>query len=130
MCIILFVYLFCFCLFVCFSSKMQRNCWWMVSMSAAHRLLVADLDRDHKLLHRHHVHRHEVVLESWYTHWFLIVTPVELKPQERLSLEDGVFEVRLHPLHSLNTRRKCILCLVDKRPETSRGVLHRPPHSA
>ena len=46
-----------------FSSKMQRNCWWMVSMPATHRLLVADLDRDHELLHRHHVHRHEVVLE-------------------------------------------------------------------
>lgn len=147
-----------FCLFICFvfvcccfSSKMQRNCWWMVSMSATHRLLVADLDRDHELLHRHHVHRHEVVLEilfwqkqqkksttkemnnkqkwqqhleSWYTHWFLIVTPVELKPQERLSLrkkqkhlrlkkqfaiskiqqhlEDGVFKVCLHPLHPLN----------------------------
>ena len=58
-----------FCLFICFvfvccvSSKMQRNCWWMVSMPATHRLLVADLDRDHELLHRHHVHRHEVVLE-------------------------------------------------------------------
>ena len=35
----------------------------MVSMSATHRLLVADLDRDHELLHRHHVHRHEVVLQ-------------------------------------------------------------------
>merc|ERR1712147_565293 len=104
-----------FCLFICFvfvccvSSKMQRNCWWMVSLSATHRLLVADLDRDHELLHRHHVHRHEVVLESWYTHWFLIVTPVELKPQERLSLEDGVFEVGLHPLHPLNALGASVL---------------------
>ena len=38
----------------------------MVSMSATHRLLVADLDRDHELLHRHHVHRHEVVLQIFF----------------------------------------------------------------
>ena len=148
-----------------FSSKMQRNCWWMVSLSATHRLLVADLDRDHELLHRHHVHRHEVVLEilfwqkqqkisttkeinnkqkwqqhleSWYTHWFLIVTPVELKPQERLSLrkkqkhlrlkkqfaisrilqhlEDGVFEVSLHPLHPLNALGASVPVATSKFP--------------
>ena len=55
---LLIILYFCF---VC-CSVAWGYCWWIMCGSATDGLLVADLHRDHELLHRHHVHWHKVLL--------------------------------------------------------------------
>merc|ERR1719384_896826 len=71
---------------------------------AGRELGVADVRRDHVLLHHHHVHRDEVALQRLNAVFSVVmrVAPVVLEVEKSLRLEDGVLKVRLDPFHTSN----------------------------
>ena len=93
--------------------------WWLSRrVSTTHWLLVTNLhwdhepvhggddgqvvNKDHLLLHGHHVHRGEVLLDSFLAAVPLIKAKVLLKVDDILSHHDGVHHVCLHPVQPLH----------------------------
>merc|ERR1719239_116321 len=76
--------------------------WWECRAASAHWLLHADLGGDEELLHGHRVHPGEVLL-----HQLLAVVPVAqaevlLKVDPELRDHDGVLQVSLNPVKTLD----------------------------
>jgi len=93
---------FLICVQKCLNIRLISGFRWKGGTSSANRLLHADLRWDEKLLHRHHVHRGEVLL-----HQLLAVVPVAqaevlLKVDPELGDHDGVLQVHLNPFKSLD----------------------------
>merc|ERR1719320_2225064 len=89
--------------FIQLSVKLLKHFSVLRSLSSANRLLVTDLNGDHKLLHGHLMHGPEVHGHVVPAVGPLINAEVLTKEESHLGYHDWILQVSLHPLQTLDT---------------------------
>ena len=100
------------------NSEAWGKCWWLMGWSSTYGLLVADLHRDHELLHRHHVHWNEVVLAVMLSTRMLMARSVNYTWRAGIHIGFSSSHQLTSSQSKASTWRKCcLLILVLVAPE-------------